>query len=1177
MTEPREGACPFCPPNPSRVFLETDLIVGVWDGFPVSDGHALLVPRRHVPTWFEASGEERQALTAAIADARAAIQEKYQPDGYNIGFNAGEAAGQTVPHLHIHVIPRYAGDVPDPTGGVRHVIPELANYLDVQPAPLALRKHPHDRALVTGSVDPLLPHLLTDLDDAHSVDIVAAFVMRSGVEQIYDYLVDLLDRNGRLRLVTGDYMGLTDPDALTRLLDLEGDVALRVFGSTEQSFHPKAYILKRQRDAVAYVGSSNLSKSALLSGIEWNYRVIHSHDRAGFGAVTRAFDELFGHPSTQALTNDWIKAYRARRQHTPVPAVELAMEPPPPPAKPHGIQVEALKALETTRLEGNKAGLVVLATGLGKTWLSAFDSLSYGRVLFVAHREEILKQARATYRKIRPQASLGFYNGQEKAPDSDVLFASIQTLGRVGHLRQFARNAFDYIVVDEFHHAAAGTYQKLLNHFTPEFLLGLTATPERTDGRDLLSLCGENLVYRCDLFRGIELGLLSPFNYMGVPDNVDYANIPWRSSQFDPEALSNALATEARAQNALEQYRLHGGQRTLAFCCSQGHANYMRDYFQEHALRAAAVHSGEGSAPRATALEKLSDGDIDILFAVDMFNEGVDVPEIDTVLMLRPTESTILWVQQFGRGLRTAEGKERLNVIDYIGNHKVFLNKPRALLQLDRGTETLRDALARVEAGSLDLPPGCSVIYDLEAIEILRAMLPASQVSEALAEYYTDFEAQHGIRPRAVEAFHDGYRPRSKGVPSWFDFVRARNGLTAPQARLSPQAAEFLRHLETTPMTRSYKMLLIISMLNLDALPGEAKIEDVIEEFSRVAGRTSALQKDVGVPISDTNKLTELVVTNPIRAFAEGRGTGGTSYFAYEGEMLKSNIDIPTEQREGFQELAREIADWRLAQYVTRLGLTETDGAFQGQVSHAGGRPIIFLPDRLKVPGIPLGQAQLLIGDEVYQGDFAKVALNVVRRSSEEPNQLPSILRGWFGADSGKPGTHFRVQFDPTDDGYTMKPVGQPAGGKELTLWQQYAREEIPGLFGLTFSPGGWNQGFISQGQDLFLLVTLEKKDMDHHQYRDHFLSPAEFQWQSQRQTKQESGQGKKIGDHKKLGITVHLFVRSSKKISSKAAPFTYCGDVSFKRWEGNQPITVWWTLKEPVPERLHSRLKVPS
>jgi superfamily II DNA or RNA helicase len=357
---------------------------------------------------------------------------------------------------------------------------------------------------------------------------------------------------------------------------------------------------------------------------------------------------------------------------------------------------------------------VVLATGLGKTWLAAFDAsrrkaentFEFPRVLFVAHRDEILHQSMRTFRKIRPESSCARYDGSMSENQLDrieMLFASVQTLGRVEHLRKFQPDAFDYIVIDEFHHAAATTYRRLIDHFEPKFLLGLTATPERTDGGDLLGLCQENLVYRCDLVRGIQEELLSPFEYYGVPDRVDYTNIPWRSRRFDEAALTSAVSTHARAQNALEQLQRVEAKRTIGFCCSQQHADFMAEYFRKAGMRVAAVHSGPESDPRSRSLEALERGELDIVFAVDMFNEGLDIPSIDTVLMLRPTESSILWLQQFGRGLRKSEGKERLKVVDYIGNHRTFLIKLRSMMQplLKVGESQPAQAVGRFDSAPL--------------------------------------------------------------------------------------------------------------------------------------------------------------------------------------------------------------------------------------------------------------------------------------------------------------------------------------------------------------------------------------------------------------------------------------------------------------------------------------------
>jgi len=307
--------------------------------------------------------------------------------------------------------------------------------------------------LTTGGQDPLLPLLAERLDTAQSVDLAVAFAMDSGVALLEPWFRELLTRGGRLRIVVGDYLDTTDPTALARLLDLDS-AEVFVFETQCLSFHPKAWLF-RASDArgAAIVGSSNLSQSALTNGVEWN---LHSEEAAD--SVAAAFEDLLARPEVKPLTAGWIDAYAKRRRARPLPeftARVVAEEGPPP--EPHAIQQEALAALAQSRANGHRAGLVVLATGLGKTWLAAFDTIQAGaeRVLFVAHRDEILTQAMAAFRKVRPDAKLGRYTGSAKEADADILFASVQTLGRIGHLRQFDRDHFDYIVVDEFHHAAA--------------------------------------------------------------------------------------------------------------------------------------------------------------------------------------------------------------------------------------------------------------------------------------------------------------------------------------------------------------------------------------------------------------------------------------------------------------------------------------------------------------------------------------------------------------------------------------------------------------------------------------------------------------------------------------------------------------------------------------------------
>lgn len=669
----------------------------------------LAAPGRHVGALAELAGAEVAALFAAIARESAALR-----------------ADRGYPSVRVTWVEREVGHL---TVRIEPVVAE-ASTVDGDGTRSHRAAFPHDRALVTGDRrDPLLRHLAGLFPAATRVDVAAAFVMSSGLDRLHDSFADLLARGGVLRLVTGDYFDVTEPLALRRLLDLDGAVDLRVFetGGAGPAFHPKAFRFElADGGQIAFVGSSNISRSALETGVEWNYRIVGRGDHRGLDAVREAFEELLAHPRVRPLTHAWIEAYERRRDpDRTLPAIPP--EPAPAAVEPRPIQAEALAELAAARRAGHRRGLVVLATGLGKTWLAAFDSMRAARVLFVAHRTEILEQAIVAFRRVRPTARIGRFTGGDKDPHAELLFASIQTIARKEQLWRFPPERFDYVVVDEFHHSCADTYRRLLEHFRPDYLLGLTATPERTDGHDIRELCDGQVVYQCDLGEAIRRGELAPFAYFGVPDDVDYENIPWRSSRFDERELTNALATEARARNALEQLRRRGGRRTLAFCCSVAHARYMAGFLGSRGVRAVAVHSGPDSAPRQQALEDLEAGELEVLCCVDMFNEGVDLPLLDTVLMLRPTESVILFLQQIGRGLRLDPRKERLTIIDYVGNHRAFQLAPRAFVSAlgaaDPDPLVLRAAMRRFVAGELELPPGCEVTYELEAKRILAKLL----------------------------------------------------------------------------------------------------------------------------------------------------------------------------------------------------------------------------------------------------------------------------------------------------------------------------------------------------------------------------------------------------------------------------------------------------------------------
>jgi len=602
----------------------------------------------------------------------------------------------------------------------------------------------------------------------------------------------------------------------------------------------------------------------------------------------------------------------------------------------------------------------------------------------------------------------------------------------------------------------------------------------------------------------------------------------------------------------------------------------MAEFFVDNGLRAVSVHAGASSAPRADSLEKLGAGDLDMICAVDMFNEGVDVPTIDTVMMLRPTESSVLWMQQIGRGLRKTAGKAYLTIIDYIGNHRSFLTKPKALLQLGASPQEMRSALKKLRDGAMVLPEGCSITYDLEALDILESLVPrAAGSADILQVYYEDFRARIGIRPTAIETFHDGYNPSRTGRESWLYFVSEMGGLTHQEQRLVRTHKSFFASLDKTKMVKSYKMVLLQAMLSADAFPGEIALDSLVVATKRIVARSAKLQSDFGAAWQDDKALGKLLESNPVAAWIGGKSTA-EKYFSFENQRFLANIAVDTQDVGTFANLTREVVDWRLASYLSRGEDSESDSV-KCKVIQSNGRPIIKLPDGDARQLLPEGPQAVIIDGKNFTATFAKIAINLVEDTAGEGNVLAGIMRRWFGPDAGQPGTQFAVNIRKSETGWEI--VGPDSTADDAQLWKRYSREQIPGLYGFAFNTGAWNSGFVRKQGHTFLLVTLDKQDADTDlRYRDYFENESTFQWQSQNQTTPTSKAGQSIKNHTAQEIKVHLFVRQKKKEGNKAAPFHYCGDVDFGDWEGGkekkEPISVTWRLQNELPEHLHEILR---
>ena len=824
-----------------------------------------------------------------------------------------------------------------------------------------------------GQEDPLLPKLKAAIHQADEIELAVAFVRSSGLELLFDALTSALtDRQARLRILTSDYLDVTEPGALRRLMLLaERGADVRVFEAGEGTFHLKTYICVRTRNGKevrgsAWVGSSNLTHTALTHGLEWNYRIDrpeepNEEDALRFREIREKFAALFEDPRVTGLDHEWIDAYQERRKIVPLNSAGLRPEPEidSSPPQPRALQEEALAALARSRSWGYERGLVVMATGLGKTYLAAFDAqrLGAGNVLFVAHREEILLQAEATFQKVFPSARVGYYTGTQKDGEADLLFASVQTLGKEAHYGNFAPDHFNYIVVDEFHHAATATYRGLLRHFRPGFLLGLTATPERTDQADILSLCDDNLVFNADLFRGIEEEWLAPFTYFGIYDQtVRYEEIPWRNGRFDPLAMDHQFATRQRARHALKEWREKAGSRTLAFCVSRNHAEFMAARFREAGILASPVYRGS-TMDRSQALEGLESGELQVVFAVDLFNEGVDAPTLDTVMMLRPTESKVLFLQQLGRGLRPDPHKDRLRVLDFIGNHKGFLHKPQALL----GTGSTYHQLARfardAEKDKLELPPGCFVNYDLEVIDFLKGLDRSGVDAE-----YEAIRASQGRRPTRTELYRAGI-PRNQIRESyghWWGLVQAQGDLTPEEASCLQRHKPFLAGMEKTSMNKSFKMVLLEALLAHDGFRHPPAVADLSAWALEIFRHRRPLVSDLPSDYRDIDNLDQVRWRRyweryPIKALTGGfRQTDNEAWFQVREERFEPTFEVTAYESGPFHGMLQELVDYRLAEYQDQKGLQAEAPVAKAQIvelpderseAEEPGTDLAFFPD----------------------------------------------------------------------------------------------------------------------------------------------------------------------------------------------------------------------------------------
>ena len=747
----------------------------------------------------------------------------------------------------------------------------------------------YQHKLISNREEKIISLIRRELESCDEFIISVAFVTLGGVTMILEQLKDLEVRGVKGKVLTGDYLTFTQPKALKKLLEFK-NIELKVL--SDEKFHAKGYFFRKGDIWTMIVGSSNLTQTALTVNFEWNLKINSLKDGKIATEILNNFYDVFN--KIPALDMDSLleyeRVYNLSKEYTKKKKEEIREY---KEITPNIMQKQALENLNNLRKYERK-GLLISATGTGKTYLSAFDvrNANPKRVLFIAHRKTILQKAKETYENILRDKKIVIY-GEEDIDEADVVFAMIQTLSKENHMTKFSPDYFDYIVVDEVHHGGAKSYQSVLNYFIPKFLLGMTATPERGDNFDIYKLFDNNIAYEIRLHDALKEELLSPFHYFGISD------IEIDGELINEKSGIKKLTADARVNHIIEKSRFYGysGDKIhgLIFVSRIDEALLLEEKFQERGVKAIALTGDDSDEKRERSIAQLENGEIEYIITVDIFNEGVDIPCVNQVILLRPTESSIVYIQQLGRGLRKYPDKEYVVILDFIGNYEKNFLIPIAVSQ---NSNYDKDYMKRFIMNGTDMIPGqSSIIFEEIVKERIFENINRTNFStkKNIEKDFILLEKQLGRVPMLYDFFEKNMIEPSvilKYKKTYDEVLR----ILKPREEfptLDSRESNYLTFLSSffTPAKRVHEMVILQELLNKERVSIE-EIGKILEERYSLYNQEESIEngvkhlaKEIFVSLSTAKEFLPIV-----ERYEDDIVLSGDFKKSYEGKLYFKNL-----------------------------------------------------------------------------------------------------------------------------------------------------------------------------------------------------------------------------------------------------------------------------------------------